>query len=87
MKRAVLAVGLGALISIGAPSPLLAQTLGAPPPADLREQLAGRADELRTFYAARGHRPMWLTPDGRAGPAVNRLLDRLETAQFDALDP
>ena len=30
---------------------------------------------------------MWLTPDGRAGPAVNRLLDRLETAQFDALDP
>lgn len=87
LKRAVLAVGLGALISIGAPSPVLAQTLGAPPPADLREQLAGRADELRTFYAARGHRPMWLTPDGRAGPAVNRLLDRLETAQFDALDP
>jgi L,D-transpeptidase YcbB len=84
--RAVLATGMGALIAIGAPLPAHAGTLGAAPPAEFREELAGRADELRTFYAARGHRPLWLTTDGRAGDAVVHLLERLETAQFDALD-
>jgi L,D-transpeptidase YcbB len=86
IKRAVLATGTGALITIGAPLPAHAGTLGAAPPAELRQELAGRADELRTFYAARGHRPLWLTADGRAGDAVSHLLDRLETAHFDALE-
>jgi murein L,D-transpeptidase YcbB/YkuD len=84
-KRAILVAGLGATIAIGAPFPALAGNLGPPPPAQLREALADRADELQVFYAARGHRPLWLVADGRAGPAVGPLLDRLETAHFDAL--
>jgi murein L,D-transpeptidase YcbB/YkuD len=41
---------------------------------------------LERFYDARQNRPLWLAPDGSATPAAERLLRRLDTAQFDALD-
>lgn len=43
--------------------------------------------ELRGFYAARGNRPLWLAPDGRAGPALAPLRALLDSAALDGLKP
>lgn len=80
-ERALLSLGLGALIAVGAPFPAAAQARYA-----VSGEIAERADEFRAFYAARNYQPLWLSRDGRAGAAVGALLDRVETAQFDALD-
>jgi murein L,D-transpeptidase YcbB/YkuD len=85
-NRAVLAASVGALIAIGAPVAVSAAPAGGHAYAQVREEIADRADELERFYAARDNRPLWFAPDGSATPAVERLLRRLDTAQFDALD-
>ncbi|QDM39707.1 L,D-transpeptidase family protein [Altererythrobacter sp. TH136] len=85
-NRAMLTVGVGALIAIGAPIPAAAAPFAAPASAELRSEVKQRAGDLRRFYAARDYRPLWLSPSGQASSAVDRLLERLETAQFDALD-
>lgn len=84
-KRAMLVLGTGALIAIGAPLPAVAGPPGPAQSAQVEREIAGRADDLRPFYAARSYRPLWLAPDGRIAPAVGPLLARLETAQFDAI--
>lgn len=78
--RAMLALGVGALIAIGVPT-----AAAAAPPA-VAAQIRSQARELRHFYAARENRPLWLSPSGEVPPAVDRLLERLDSAQFDALD-
>lgn len=83
VKRAMLTLGAGALIAIGAPFPAAAHPGSS---IELSQELAGRADEFRTFYAARDYQPLWMHADGRADPAVGVLLERIETAQFDGLD-
>ena len=83
--RAMLAMGLGALICIGAPTTVLAAPLGTA--AQVRSQIAGSAGELRQFYAARANAPLWLSPNGQVPPAVDRLLERLDSAEFDSIDP
>ena len=85
-NRAVLAASVGALIAIGAPIPASAAPFGGQAYAQLREEIADRADNLERFYAARDNRPLWLAPDGSVTPAAEQLLRRLDTAQFDALD-
>ena len=42
---------------------------------------------LSDFYAARGGQPLWLRGDGTAGAEPMLLLDYLQTADADGLDP
>lgn len=50
-------------------------------------QLVARAQgELRSFYAYRSG-PLWVTPEGAPTPAAKSLLQLVETAQYDGLDP
>ena len=83
VKSAAILVGTGALIC-GAPAPVLAQAPGAS--LAVQEEIADRSDDLRPFYSARGFRPLWIGGDGRARPAVNLLLRRLDTAGYDAIE-
>ena len=42
--------------------------------------------ELRAFYAARANRPIWIRGDS-LGPEADHLLELIETADLDGLDP
>jgi murein L,D-transpeptidase YcbB/YkuD len=42
--------------------------------------------ELKTFYRARGYRPLWIR-GGTIGPEAERALELLVTADHDGLDP
>ncbi len=44
------------------------------------------APDIASFYAARGNRPIWMTPAGPA-PAARALAARLASAADDGLDP
>ena len=80
-------------------TPIMAAALLAPLPqsavaqgfnvnAQLREEIADRADdEVRDFYAARGNRPLWLNEFGRPSGAASMLMHQLVTAEFDGIDP
>ena len=78
--RAMLAASVGARGGLGAapPAPAAPHTRSAP--------LRSEAGELKRFYAQRDNRPLWLSERGDVSPAVDQLLERLESAQFDALD-
>ena len=83
MLSALAAVLLGA--GVGAPAMAREETVYISPA--LREAIAGRADgELRSFYAARGYRPLWIDANGRVIAAGDVLLDQVETAQFDGIN-
>jgi murein L,D-transpeptidase YcbB/YkuD len=43
--------------------------------------------ELYTFYAGRAYRPLWLDSRGSVTPAANSLIQLLETAEYDGIDP
>ena len=48
---------------------------------------AGGGDrDVRAFYAARNHRPLWVRVSS-LGPEAYRLVDLIETADLDGLDP
>lgn len=51
--------------------------------AELRAEASGG---IKKFYAGRGYRPLW-TESGTIGPATDRLIGYLQTAQFDGLSP
>ena len=54
----------------------------------LRSEMAGRAgSELRPFYAVRGWQPLWLEADGSVRQAALTLLDQVEGAEMDGLNP
>jgi murein L,D-transpeptidase YcbB/YkuD len=78
--RAMLAASVGALIAIGAPTAAYAAS------PTVAAQIRSEAGDLKRFYAQRDNRPLWLSERGDVSPAVDRLLERLESAQFDALD-
>ena len=42
--------------------------------------------DVRDFYRARGHRPLWIR-GASLGPEANRFLDLVRTADLDGLDP
>lgn len=78
--RSLLALGTGALMFIGAPTPLAAQSYQ-----QVAGEVAERSGEFRAIYAARSYRPLWVLPDGRPGSAVELLIDRARTAQLDGV--
>lgn len=82
----------GWMIWAAAPMALLAMM-----PADAQAQVAdpelaaaiadtGMDRELRAFYAARSFRPLWLA-SGTSMMAVERLIETIEQADLDGLDP
>lgn len=71
---------MGVLIAISAPVGVAAR-----PQSEVSGAIAGRADELRAFYAARDFKPLWMRPDGTPRPAIGTLLDHLDTAQLDGI--
>jgi len=84
--RAVLIASVGALMTISAPFTASAAMPSGAAHSQLGAAIANEADDLRSFYEARDYAPLWLSSDGRATPAALRLLDRLDSASFDALD-
>jgi murein L,D-transpeptidase YcbB/YkuD len=74
---AVLAVAL-------VPAPAAAQW--ARPEMQAAIKAVGGDRELRAFYQARGFRPIW-TQSGSVGPEADRLLELIETADAEGLDP
>jgi murein L,D-transpeptidase YcbB/YkuD len=80
----MLVASVGALITVSAPATASAAPLGST--AKVRAEVADHAGDLRKFYAARENRPLWISTAGEVSPAVDRLLERLDSAQFDALD-
>jgi murein L,D-transpeptidase YcbB/YkuD len=57
-------------------------------PSALTREIADRAGkELRSFYAARQFRPLWLNEFGRPSGAASMLMHHLRTAQFDGVSP
>lgn len=71
-----------------APVPALAAPAPLPAPAEVRAEIADRASsELRDFYRARDHRSLWIGPDGNVSAAAATLLDIVETADLDGINP
>lgn len=82
-----LSQGLIAAALAGAAAPALAQEPAqAPPPgvgAEIRASVGGK---LKDFYRKRGYWPLWVK-DNRLTPAAEALLDIVEHADLDGLDP
>ena len=56
-------------------------------PQEVQAAIESSADrELRDFYRARAHRPLWLRGDA-PGPEADRLLALIRNAHMDGLDP
>lgn len=83
-KAAIPILGTGALMTIGAPAPAFAQ--GSSAAMELQREIVQEAEDLRPFYAARSFRPLWMSANGRARPAVGMLLARIETAELDGIE-
>lgn len=66
-----------------APASALSQV---PPEVGAALRTASGDRDVRAFYDARGHRPLWIR-GGALGPEAEMLLDLLETADADGLDP
>lgn len=73
---------LAAGLLLAAPVPALAGESGS-----LTAAVAEKASgDLRAFYAHRAT-PLWVTPEGSLRPAARELLQLIETADYDGLDP
>ena len=56
--------------------------------ATVESELRRQADtELSGVYAARHYRPLWLSQQGSPEPVARRLLDLIESAAIDRIDP
>jgi len=66
--------------------PALAQAVDAS--AELSAELRQRGDtELHGVYAARGYRPLWITPGRTLDPAAQELIGLVDSAAIDGVDP
>lgn len=89
LPHGVAAVSLALLLGAAIPAPAVAQAtapLAAEEISDALGKGAGLDRDLRAFYAARNYRPIWITAAGPRPEAV-KLLEILETAEIDGLDP
>ena len=90
MRRAAVklaAICAGAMVAAQGFPPGAA--IAAVPSSSLEEALRAQASSdrtLRHFYGMRGYRPLWIDEGGLFASA-ERLLERLETAEADGLDP
>jgi murein L,D-transpeptidase YcbB/YkuD len=83
--RTLFRLSLAAAMSIAVlPAQAQAQWAAEPVQAALRSA-AGSDRDLRAFYTARGHRPLWVQGDMLI-PAADRFLEIIETAEHDGLD-
>jgi murein L,D-transpeptidase YcbB/YkuD len=56
-------------------------------PQQVQAEIRSKLDrKLKPVYKARGYRPLWVE-GGRPGPAADRLLELLASAELDGLDP
>ena len=74
-----------ALVLAAASLPLAAAPALAAPAAPNFAPAANSGDGIEHFYRARDGRPLWLAP--QAGTAAQLLLDLLDSAAIDGLDP
>lgn len=84
-------LALGALTLV-APAMLPAQAhaeqIALSPERALRQEIGERLPkELRGFYAARGNQPLWITDGGEISPAAKMLLEVLDSAELDGINP
>lgn len=88
---AAIASGAGLLLACLLPQPTLANAAPPPSPGAIfevqTEQVRQSDGDLYAFYASRGYRPLWIDSRGAATPAVAALVDLLETARYDGIDP
>ena len=85
LMRIGLIVGVVGLALASAAAPAAAQR---PLAAALGERVSATApDTVTRFYAARGHDPLWLDGEGRAGTRAAALVEALQAADAHALPP
>lgn len=75
---------MAAVLLFAQPGVSFAQVASSEVTAALRS--AGGDRDVRAFYAARNYRPLW-TRNGALGPEADHVLELLETADADGLDP
>lgn len=83
------AVAAALLISTAIPAVAQAQAMAPVAAEEISEALgkgAGLDRDLKAFYAARNYRPIWIASAGPR-PEALALLEILETADLDGLDP
>lgn len=51
------------------------------------EQVRQSGGDLYTFYAARAYRPLWMNSRGAPTAAADLLVELVETAEYDGIDP
>lgn len=85
-RRALTPLGAAIILGLavaGLPSAAPAQYGASEIQAALRS--AGGDKDIKAFYAARGHRPLWVRGSA-LDPAADQLLELIETAAADGLD-
>jgi len=85
LGAASLALLLGTALPAGAAAQVRAPA-AATEVAEAIEAGAGLDRKLKPFYAARGFRPLWLSPTG-TGAEAEKLVQILETSDLDGLEP
>jgi murein L,D-transpeptidase YcbB/YkuD len=87
--RSLLPIAMAALaVPSSQPAHAQARLDAAGPQAALTREIADRAGkDLRSFYAARRFRPLWLNEFGRPSGAASMLMHHLRTSQFDGVSP
>jgi len=80
VRKALLAAAL-----VAAAQPAYAAD-GAPPTMMQTALVAQASDELKGFYFHNDH-PLWISDAGAISPAADKLLQLINTAQYDGLDP
>jgi murein L,D-transpeptidase YcbB/YkuD len=86
VQRSASRLVVGAALLAALPLPALAAA-GAPPGPLESELRQPGATELLPFYASRGYRLLWTTPAGEIDPAANALVQLIENASYDSVDP
>lgn len=70
------------------PTSARAEQASLSPERALRQEIGERLPkELRGFYAARGNQPLWVTDGAEISSAAKLLLDILESAELDGINP
>lgn len=81
-------VGAAMVAPLTPPASARAEQLSLSPERALRQEIGERLPkELRGFYAARGNQPLWITDGSEVSSAAKVLLDVLESAELDGINP
>jgi L,D-transpeptidase YcbB len=86
-RTAGTAAVLASLLWVAAPAAAGPTAAGATTFQVQEEAVRKSGGEIYTFYAERGYRPLWFDSRGTLKPSAGLLLQLLETAEFDQIDP